>query len=136
MKENNKTHCKSSSYGMENMESPEITEETGGVWDKTKEGVAKAWSVTKEGAVKAWDKTKEVTEDITGFGNRDKDGNAYFEEENFTDENGDYIHHSHGYTENSKDFASFNETDESEVLHDNLHHTHTSSSAHRPSSHS
>ena len=31
------------------------------VWDKTKDGSARAWDKTKDGSAKAWDKTKEVS---------------------------------------------------------------------------
>jgi len=135
MKEqNNTTQCKSSNYSMENMEKPEISEEDGGVWDKTKEGVAKAWSVTKDGAVKVWDKTKEVTEDITGIGKSDKDETAYFEEDNFTDEHGHNIHHLHGFSENDEDFASFSETDGEIIKPDGMNHLHSSSSSKQHSS--
>lgn len=134
MKEQNKTtHCKSSSYSMENMEKPEVIEEESGVWDKTKESVAKAWSATKDGAVKAWDKTKEVTEDITGFGHAEDDETAYFEEENTTDEHGHHIHRTQGYAEDDGHFASFSETDENipHHLHNGSTSRHSSSSIRR-----
>ena len=129
-KQNKTTHCKSSNYSMENMENSEISEEEIGVWDKTKEGVAKAWSATKEGAARAWDKTKEVTEDITGFGHDDDDKKgAYFEEESFMDENNHHIHHSHGFAEDDDHFASFSETD-GEMSHHPAHHISKSSGQH------
>jgi hypothetical protein len=125
MKEQNKTtHCKSSNYSMENMEKPEISEEEIGVWDRTKEGVAKAWSATKDGAVKAWDKTKEVTEDITGFGHDDNE-TAYFEDEDLSDKYGHHYHHSQGVAEDKDHFASFSETDGEMPSH----HLHKNSSA-------
>ena len=52
-KQNKTTHSKSSNYSMGNMENSEISEEEIGVWDKTKESVAKAWGAAKEGASKA-----------------------------------------------------------------------------------
>lgn len=135
MKEHNKTtQCESSNYSMENMEKPEISEEEIGVWDKTKEDVAKAWSATKDGVVKAWDKTKQMTEDITGLGKNNENEEAYFEEEDTTDGHGHNIHHLHGFAENDEDFASFSETDGEIVKQNSMHHLHSSSSSKQYSS--
>lgn len=133
MKEQIKTkHHETNSYSMENMEKPEISEEESGVWEITKEGVAKAWSATKEGAVKAWDKTKEVTEDLTGLGHDHDDETAFFEEENITDEYGHHIHHARGLTEDDGQFASFSETDEGIPHH--LHNSPDNVCSHNSSS--
>ncbi|MBQ8481727.1 MAG: hypothetical protein IJ532_04270 [Alphaproteobacteria bacterium] len=126
--QNNK-HSETSSYSMENMENSSAHEENSGVWEATKEGVAKAWSATKEGASKAWDKTKDVTEDITGFGHHDRDEEAYFEDESIIDNHGYSLHHSQGFSENDEDFAAFSETD------GNIPHTHKSNHLHSSSSH-
>ena len=132
MKEHNHkhdNHFETSSYSMENMEASPHEEEENGVWEATKEGVAKAWSATKEGASKAWEKTKDVTEDITGFGHNDEDEEAYFEDENIVDNHGYSLHHSQGFSENDEDFASFSETD------GNIPHTHKQNHLHGSSSH-
>ena len=130
MKEHNKTtHCKSGAYSMENMENPEVIDEESGVWDKTKEGVAKAWSATKEGAAKAWDKTKEVTEDITGFGHHDDDEGAYFEEESIIDNHGRHLHHTQGFTKSENHYADFSETD-GDIPHNPAHQSPETSKRH------
>ncbi len=117
MKENNHKcgkHCETHSYSMENMEADE---ENSGVWEATKESVAKAWGATKEGASKAWKKTKDVTEDITGFGHKAEDEESYFEDESIIDDK--------GYSE----FASFSETD-GNIVHPAPHPSKNSSSQH------
>lgn len=129
MKENNHKcgkHCETHSYSMENMETEE---ENSGVWEATKEGVAKAWSATKEGASKAWEKTKDVTEDITGFGHKAEDEESYFEDESIVDDKGYSLHHSHGFSEDGGEFASFSETD-GNIIHQTQHPSKNSSSQH------
>ncbi|MBR1600997.1 MAG: hypothetical protein IJ677_05395 [Alphaproteobacteria bacterium] len=130
MTENNKKcdqHCKSHSYDVEDMNHSDVNEESSGMWEATKEGVAKAWSATKEGASKAWDKTKEVTEDITGFGNnKEYDDEAYFEDESIIDEHGYHLHSSQEFAEDNNEFASFSETDGNITPH----HLHERSSQH------
>lgn len=130
MKENNhkcSRHCETHSYSMENMETEE---ENSGVWEATKESVAKAWSATKEGASKAWEKTKDVTEDITGFGNnKEDDEDAYFENESIIGDKGYSLHHSHGFSEDNGEFASFSETD-GNIVHPAPHSSKNSSSQH------
>lgn len=126
MKENNHKcgkHCETHSYSMENMETEE---ENSGVWEATKEGVAKAWSATKEGASKAWEKTKDVTEDITGFGHKAEDEESYFEDESIIDEHGYHLHSSQEFAEDNNEFASFSETDGNITPH----HLHERSSQH------
>ena len=111
------------SYSMENHESEEET----GVWEATKENMAKVWGATKEGAAKAWDKTKEVTEDITGFGHDDDDDKgAYFEEESIIDNHGNRLHHSQGFAEDKNHYADFSETD-GNIPHNPAHRLHESS---------
>ena len=137
MKEQNKTtHCKSSGYSMENMEKPEISEEETGIWESTKEGVAKAWHATKSNAAKAWDKTKEVTEEITGFGHDDEDKEtAYFEDENLSDKYGHRYHHSQGIAEDDEHWATFSETDGEIPPHCGAHRLRKNSSSEHSSSH-
>lgn len=123
-------HFETNSYSMENMEaSPHEEENDSGVWEATKEGIAKAWSATKEGASKAWEKTKDVTEDITGFGHDDEDEEAYFENETIVDNQGYSLHHSQGFAEDDENFASFSETD------GNMPGTHKPKHLHSSSSH-
>ena len=129
MKENNhkcSRQCETHSYSMENMEADE---ENSGVWEATKEGVAKAWGATKEGASKAWEKTKDVTEDITGFGHKAEDEESYFEDESIVDDKGYSLHHSHGFSEDDGEFASFSETD-GNIIHQTQHPSKNSSSQH------
>ena len=137
MRKQSKTqNHETNAYSMENMEKPEINEEESGIWESTKEGVAKAWSATKEGAVKAWDKTKEVTEDITGFGHDDDDNEtAYFEDEELSDKYGHRYHHSQGATEDEEHWATFSESDGEMPPHCGTHHLHKNSSAEHSSPH-
>lgn len=119
------------SYSMENHESEAET----GVWEATKENMAKVWGATKEGAAKAWGKTKEVTEDITGFGHDDDDKNAYFEEESIIDKHGHQLHHSQGMTEDENHIAAFSESESEISPHCGTHHLHKNSSAEHSSPH-
>lgn len=137
MKEHSKTkHHETNSYSMENMEKPSMSEEESGIWESTKESVAKAWSATKEGAEKAWNKTKEVTEDITGFGHDDTDDEtAYFEDEELSDKYGHHYHHSQGMAEDENHIAAFSESENEISPHCGTHHLHKNSSAERTSSH-